>query len=74
LSIFFGSASTQHKVRAICFVPLVFVSQLLHPMFSVFFSQEEVLPADWLSSLAHRMQQWYYLALPRWRRSCLFEY
>lgn len=55
MSNFFGSASTQHKVRAICFVPLVFVSELLHPMFSVFFPQEEVLPAGSLSSLAHLM-------------------
>ncbi len=75
MSIFFGSASTQHKVPAICFVPLVFVLELLHPMFSVFFPQEEVLlPAGWLSSLAHLMGP-NATVIPRWRRSgCLFEY
>ncbi len=75
MSIFFGSASTQHKVPAICFVPLVFVLELLHPMFSVFFPQEEVLlPAGWLSSLAHLLGP-NATVIPRWRRSgCLFEY
>jgi hypothetical protein len=55
MSKFIGSASTQHRVRAICFVPLVFFSELLHPMLSVFFPQEEVLLAGSLSSLVHLM-------------------